>query len=257
MELNKTGEKMEQEDGIKPAAEKKIRVIKNGPYLVSCGLPLAHKTQVVSEYGEPLTWKKDEASECKEDYALCRCGQSANKPFCDGTHRRSAFDGSEQANTNARRPSHSVLPAGRKITVEKEASLCMSSGFCGFANASLDELLYRAEDSQILALIIGMVERCPSGALTYRLEPDPATIEPDLPKQIAATTEITADGPITGPLWVTGGIPIERSDGKPFETRNRVTLCNCGKSGNKPLCDGTHRVTAQWAARAKRRSAGL
>jgi CDGSH-type Zn-finger protein len=41
--------------------------------------------------------------------------------------------------------------------------------------------------------------------------------------------------------WVTGNIPIERADGKPFETRNRVTLCRCGHSENKPLCDGTHR----------------
>ena len=63
----------------------------------------------------------------------------------------------------------------------------------------------------------------------------------DLPKQIAVTTEITASGPIDGPLWVTGGIQIERADGQPMEVRNRVTLCRCGASSNKPLCDGTHR----------------
>ena len=56
------------------------------------------------------------------------------------------------------------------------------------------------------------------------------------------TTEITSDGPIDGPLWVTGHIPVERADGQPMETRNRVTLCNCGKSKNKPLCDGSHRA---------------
>jgi len=59
------------------------------------------------------------------------------------------------------------------------------------------------------------------------------------------TTEITSDGPIAGPLWVTGGIPVLRSDGQPFEIRNRVTLCNCGHSGSKPLCDGTHRHLAE------------
>jgi len=54
--------------------------------------------------------------------------------------------------------------------VEKEASLCMSSGFCGFENAGLFELVARAgEDTQIRSLVIAMVERCPSGALTYRL----------------------------------------------------------------------------------------
>ncbi len=90
-----------------------------------------------------------------------------------------------------------------------------------------------------------MIERCPSGALTYAMEAGQADIEPDLPQQIAVVTEIASDGPIAGPLWVTGGIPIERADGQPFETRNRVTLCCCGKSKIKPLCDGTHREMVQ------------
>jgi hypothetical protein len=87
--------------------------------------------------------------------------------------------------------------------------------------------------------------------LTYRIEADAPDIEPDLPQQIADTTEITDDGPIAGPLWVTGGIPIERSDGQPLETRNRVTLCNCGASSIKPLCDGTHRHEAERLRRGR------
>ncbi len=86
-----------------------------------------------------------------------------------------------------------------------------------------------------------MIEHCPSGSLTYSIKAGEADIEPDLPEQVAVTTEITSDGPIDGPLWVTGNIPVERSDGEPLETRNRVTLCSCGCSGNKPLCDGSHR----------------
>jgi hypothetical protein len=89
--------------------------------------------------------------------------------------------------------------------------------------------------------VIAMIERCPSGSLTYALATDQSDIEPDLPQQIAVTTEITAEGPIDGPLWVTGNIPIERSDGQSWETRNRVALCSCGRSKNKPLCDGAHR----------------
>ena len=90
-----------------------------------------------------------------------------------------------------------------------------------------------------------MVERCPAGAITYHIEEGEADIEPDLPIQVSLTTEITSNGPIEGPLWVTGGIPIERSDGRAMETRNRVTLCTCGLSRNKPLCDGTHRDEAE------------
>ena len=235
---------------------KKIVIRKNGPYIVSCGIPLAHKSQVVSGNGEPLTWKKEAATECAEDYALCRCGESANKPFCDGTHRHNGFDGSESADTSSHESSHVPYPAGYKIIVEKDSSLCMSSGYCGFADAKIPQLVLRSENSQIRALVMAMVEHCPSGAMRYRLEADGPIIEPDLPQQIAATTEITSDGPIAGPLWVTGGIPIERSDGQAFESRNRVTLCNCGSSSHKPLCDGTHRANAERLARARRKSAG-
>jgi CDGSH-type Zn-finger protein len=45
---------------------------------------------------------------------------------------------------------------------------------------------------------------------------------------------------VSGPIWVKDGIPVESSDGKEYEIRNRVTLCRCGKSRNKPFCDGSH-----------------
>ena len=60
-------------------------------------------------------------------------------------------------------------------------------------------------------------------------------------QKIEVTTEITSAGPILGPLWVTGGLPIERVDRQPCAPRHRVTLCCCGNSKNKPFCDGTHR----------------
>jgi CDGSH-type Zn-finger protein len=45
---------------------------------------------------------------------------------------------------------------------------------------------------------------------------------------------------MSGPLWISGGVPIISCDGTEYEVRNRVTLCRCGRSGNKPFCDGTH-----------------
>ena len=83
------------------------------------------------------------------------------------------------------------------------------------------------------------IERCPSGSYLYALTPDGDDVEPDLPVAIAVTEE---EYGIAGPLWVTGGIPVRRADGRRFETRNRVTLCRCGQSEARPLCDGTHRV---------------
>jgi len=244
---------MTTEETSNTVKNKRIVVIKNGPYSVEGDVPLVSKTQVVSEYGEPLTWQKDGTLAVSEgEYHLCRCGLSSNRPFCDGTHRKVGFDGTESAGTNAFERRAMKLPRGTRIFVKKDPSLCMQSGYCGLREAGISQLVAATNETKVRSLVMAMVERCPSGALTYRVEVDGPDIEPDLPQQVAITTEITSDGPIAGPLWVTGGIPVVRSDGQPFETRNRVTLCNCGHSCSKPLCDGTHRDMAQREARRRR-----
>jgi len=131
--------------------------------------------------------------------------------------------------------------------VKKDGYLCMLSGFCGNRQTHVGKLLRETAEPRVRAEIIAMIDRCPSGAYTYAIGLGEADIEPDYPAQIAATTEITSFGPIAGPLWVTGYIPVERADGQPFETRNRVTLCNCGHSCRKPLCDGSHRLLEEAA----------
>jgi CDGSH-type Zn-finger protein len=253
MKVTEGEDAMAKDEASKAVNSKRIVVIKNGPYSVEGDVPLVSKTQVVSEYGEPLTWQKDGAIAASEgEYHLCRCGQSSDMPFCNGTHGKVGFDGTETADTNATEARAWKLPRGTRIIVKKDPSLCMQSGYCGMSAAGLEQFVASTEDTKTRSLVMAMVERCPSGALTYRIEANGPDIEPDLPQQVAATIEITSDGPIAGPLWVTGGIPVERSDGQPFETRNRVTLCNCGHSGNKPLCDGTHRDMAQREARRRR-----
>jgi len=225
-----------------PVKDKRIVIRPNGPYIVEGGVPLVRKTQVVSEHGEPISWQKEGVIPVSEEtYYLCRCGRSSDKPFCDGTHRVEGFDGTETADTGVTAERAMVFPRATRIVVRKDPTLCMSSGFCGLRDASTAQLVAATGDTRVRSLVMAMVERCPSGALTYSIEEDGPEIEPDLPQQVAVTTEITSDGPIAGPLWVTGGIPVLRSDGQPFEVRNRVTLCNCGHSGSKPLCDGTHR----------------
>ncbi len=221
---------------------KKIVVQRNGAFIVHGDVPLVHKTQVVSEYGEPLTWKKGEAFKTSETYALCRCGQSSKKPFCDGTHTKIDFDGTESADTGMLAERQVIYAGGTNIVVKRDHSLCIHSGFCGNQITNIEEMIPHTDDTQVRAQIIAMIEHCPSGGTTYSIEEGGADIEPDLPRQVAVTTEITSDGPIAGPLWVTGNIPIVRADGQPLETRNRVTLCRCGLSKNKPLCDGTHRA---------------
>lgn len=214
----------------------KIVVRPNGPYIVYGRVPLVRKEQVISEYGEPLTWRTVERIETEEIYALCRCGQSESKPFCDGTHVRKKFDGTEEAvsNTAAERQ---TMTEGTGIVVKRDAMVCMSAGFCGNRIKHLRDMIKDSDDTQVRAAIMSMIEHCPSGAYSYSLTPDGENIEPSYAREIAVTRE----GEYAGPLWVTGNVPIERSDDEFFETRNRVMLCRCGQSNSKPLCDGTHR----------------
>lgn len=74
---------------MKPA---KVAVAKNGPYLVSGGLPLAKETIICNEGGTPFRWEKGKSYPDWENYALCRCGSSNNKPFCDGSHITTGFN---------------------------------------------------------------------------------------------------------------------------------------------------------------------
>jgi CDGSH-type Zn-finger protein len=222
--------------------KKRIVVESDGPYRVEGGIPLVRKIQVVSEFGEPLTWKKEGIIPTSGEYSLCRCGHSKDMPFCDCTHSEIGFDGIEQADISTFEERKEDLPGGVNILVKRDYSLCMESGFCGNRLTNIKTMMAQTEEPKTRAEIIAMIERCPSGSYTYAMSKGEADIEPDLPEQIAVTTEVIDGGTVRSAFWVTGNIPIERADGKPFETRNRVTLCSCGESKRKPLCDGTHRT---------------
>lgn len=210
-------------------AEFSITVLENGPYLVKGGVPLNRKSIVRSELKEPLTWQKDATLESEPSYRLCRCGQSSHKPFCDNTHARVGFDGTETAPTtpSATRARRFV---GTHITMTDDSVLCMHGGFCGNHAEKVWQMMDRTADTRVRFAVMQMVERCPSGKLGYEIDGVP--VEPDLPEAVSVTKD--------GPLWVTGGIPVTMSNGQTLEVRNRVTLCRCGQSKNKPLCDGSH-----------------
>src|SRR5512146_727081 len=91
---------------------KKIVVCQDGPYMVQGSIPLVRKIQVVSEYGEPLTWKKEETLPTEETCYLCRCGHSCNKPFCDKTHRKIGFHSKETADQRLTAERQITLPGG-------------------------------------------------------------------------------------------------------------------------------------------------
>lgn len=210
--------------------EQKITVAEGGPYLVSGNVPITSKTPIMSEHGEPLTWKTEEGAEPKARVALCRCGASSKKPYCDGTHSSIDWDGSDNAPDGSYAERAKSL-GGEGIEVFDDRPICVHAGFCGNQVTNVWKMAGQTGDTRIRAEAMAMVERCPSGALTYAVEGE--MIEPDLPNEVAVIPD--------GPLWVSGGVEVAREDGTSLETRNRVTLCRCGQSGSKPLCDGSHK----------------
>ncbi|MFB9207563.1 CDGSH iron-sulfur domain-containing protein, partial [Nonomuraea spiralis] len=216
----------------------RIVVLRDGPYVVYGRVPLRRKRKIVStEQRNALTWKTGEPLETEETYALCRCGRSGAKPFCDGTHAVIDFDGTEAA---PMRPYQELqhVHDGVGISARRVGELCVHAAFCIGRTRPIAKMLDDTADSDVRSDVMGRIDHCPSGSYSYALERGGETIEADLPRAVSVLEE--EDG-LAGALWVTGGIPVTRSDGLPLETRNRMTLCRCGQSGNKPLCDGTHR----------------
>ena len=142
------------------------------------------------------------------------------------------FQGNEAADTGPI-SDRSKTFRSPKIFIQEDHPICVHSGFCRDTVSDIWNMRRHSNDPEVLAQIIDKLDNCPSGALAYALEAGGDIIEPELAKEVVVIPD--------GPLWVTGGVPVERADGQPLETRNRVTLCRCGSSSIKPLCDGTHK----------------
>jgi CDGSH-type Zn-finger protein len=218
----------------RPIGPASITITENGPYLATGGLPVVRRRMVASEHGEPMTWETTSAVDAPDAVALCRCGQSDDKPFCDGSHVAAGFDGTETAEASTYDQRQTTYPA-TGIVMRDDRSICQHAGFCGNRITNVWKMVRGddTEDTVTRAHLMAMIERCPSGALTFRLAEGGADIEPELRSEIGVVDD--------GPLFVTGGVPVRRADGQEMEARNRMTLCRCGGSGNKPFCDGSHK----------------
>src|SRR6266566_448335 len=153
--------KVEPEEDVKRVNSKWIEVTRNGPYIVHGDLPLVRKSEVVSEYGEPLTWRKDGDIVTSGEYSLCRCGRSSHKPFCDDTHLDIDFDGTETADTGKSEQRQTIW-RGTGIVVKRDYSLCIEAGFCGNRITNVERMVSSTNDTQVRSQVIAMIERCPS-----------------------------------------------------------------------------------------------
>lgn len=216
----------------------KIVVIRNGPYCVYGGVPLYRELIICDADGTPVRWEKGETYPARKEYSLCRCGRSGDKPFCDGAHTSTGFDGTETASRKLFAEEADLIE-GPAMSLSDLPALCASARFCHrkqdiWKVAAIAD----ADERESIAQAIQNACDCPSGRLIAIDRDTGEPIEPELVPAISVI-EIPA-ARLSGPLWVKGGIPVESADGWQYEARNRVTLCRCGKSGNMPFCDSRH-----------------
>lgn len=219
---------------LKPVAGR-IKIVENGPYLVTGGVPLSEWHICVNAEGQCHGWKEGRKYPAAESYALCRCGRSADKPFCDGTHMSVGFDGTEKAGHAAYLDRAEEIE-GPDLLLTDVPTLCAGARFCHRGGGTWD-LTERSDDPEARRLAVEEACECPAGRLAV-WDRDGRAIEPEFEPSIGLVFDTQAG--MLGPIWVRGGIPIESADGRVYEARNRVTLCRCGKSQNKPFCDGRH-----------------
>ncbi len=199
-------------------SEKKVNItpLPNGPYLVK-GL-------------ENFSNKKG-AIETIETMALCRCGGSGNKPFCDGTHAKIGFSSAKLVGRTTDQRDNYV---GKTITIHDNRGICAHAGYCTDGIASVFRLKtepWIVPDAAERDEIITTINKCPSGALSYSLN--------DVEHRNREGAEGIFVAP-NGPYVVSGApdlLDTVRGEGASTE---HFTMCRCGGSKNKPFCDGTH-----------------
>lgn len=211
----------------------KIQVTKNGPYIVSGNVPLGEL--IIRPQGKSYVYEKGRQFPAKETYALCRCGESKHAPYCDGTHEAVGFDGTETAMKSSyfERAAYQYGPEMDLM----DDNRCAFARFCHREQGMVWDLVDRSDDPKAKEQAIAGAMECPAGRLVA-VEKNGDMAEPDFTPSIDFLQD--PERQASAGLYVRGNIPIVAADGEYYEPRNRVALCRCGHSRNKPFCNGIH-----------------
>jgi CDGSH-type Zn-finger protein len=201
----------------------KIACLPNGPYYLLNDLTPRIVPNLQDAKGDPCA--------TVTGVALCRCGGSSNKPFCDGTHGTSGFTDEKKADGGFDRRDNYV---GEHITIHDNRSICAHAGYCTDNLKSvfkLGEEPWIDPDGATAEDVINTIKQCPSGALSYSVD-DVEYRDQDRPPVVRVAKD--------GHYVVTGGVELVGQAMGEGASREHYTLCRCGGSKNKPFCDGTH-----------------
>jgi CDGSH-type Zn-finger protein len=217
-----------------------VVVTVDGPYLVTGPVTVEHQVIAQADAGESWTWKRADEVTAGRRFALCRCGLSQNKPFCDDSHVAAGFDGTETASRAAYAELADVID-GPTMELSDVRGLCALARFCDGHGDAWGAVEGSADDES-RRIAAHESSHCPAGRLVARDKNAAGVeLEPELAPSIGIIEDPAAQ--VSGGLWLRGGIAVLSEDGTPYPVRNRVVLCRCGASTNKPFCDGAHMRT--------------
>lgn len=174
---------------------------------------------------------RGEAIKTGKTIFLCRCGDSRNRPFCDGTHVRTGFTDSR---SDDRVPDKVERYEGREVAILDNRGVCSHAGYC---TARLPAVWRSAAEPWIdpdgagKAAIVETIRKCPSGALSYV---EDGRLHDDFHE--GAEIQVSRDGPFV----VRGGVELKDAEFGEGASLEHYVLCRCGASRNKPFCDGSH-----------------
>ncbi|MBP9478130.1 MAG: CDGSH iron-sulfur domain-containing protein [Sebaldella sp.] len=166
--------------------------------------------------------------------SLCRCGKSKNKPFCDGTHGTIDFNNEREEEKLRGLKTYEC----DKITVYYDKYLCKHIGKCthGYPEVfNADKIPWiEPKSANNLDKLIEVIKKCPSGALSYKLE--------DGSRETVYHSEQKIKIEKNGSINITGGISLidDNKSDVILDSKEHYSLCRCGASKHKPFCDGTH-----------------
>lgn len=214
---------------------KKIKILKNGPYIVTGKIEL--KEKIITPVGKGYKFVDGKEYPLKDTYSLCRCGKSKDKPFCDGEHVKEGFIAKERASKEDYLDRAKIYK-GKELYLADDGR-CAFARFCHTNKGSVWELLSETNDEEKRDLAIKGAKECPTGRLMpiskegifYEDEHEPMIIVLQDPEKN-----------VSSGLFVRGGVDLENEDSFVFERRNRYVICRCGRSRNKPFCDAMHVV---------------
>jgi CDGSH-type Zn-finger protein/uncharacterized Fe-S cluster protein YjdI len=127
---------------------------------------------------------------------------------------------------------------GKQADVRWDGRLCLHVAECGRARNDLfvaGRKPWCQPDCVSVPEVVDVVERCPSGALTYAIHGGGRA-------ETAAAENTVAIG-VNGPLFARGALRIAGAPADMPGLRFRAALCRCGRSKSKPFCDNSHEAT--------------